>query len=132
LRQFGATLAGQFRIRPAQIVSSHTLTQVVGVLAHHIVNCLRGDAVTNEVATFVDRSKCPAGLDRCRYALRFGDEKVDDYQGGNRDTNVRIAFNSPFRPFVLATTSVGQEGLDFHQYCHRDEMSPMFGRKGAK
>jgi hypothetical protein len=31
---------------------------------------------------------------------------------------VRTAFNSPFRPFVLATTSIGQEGLDFHQYCH--------------
>jgi len=39
--------------------------------------------------------------------------------GGSRDTDVRIAFNSPFRPFVLSTTSVGQEGLDFHQYCHR-------------
>ena len=25
---------------------------------------------------------------------------------------------SPFWPFVLATTSVGQEGLDFHWYCH--------------
>ena len=23
------------------------------------------------------------------------------------------AFNSPMRPFVLATTSIGQEGLDF-------------------
>ena len=32
---------------------------------------------------------------------------------------VRDAFNSPFRPFVLATTSVGQEGLDFHPYCYR-------------
>ena len=31
---------------------------------------------------------------------------------------MRTAFNSPFWPFVLATTSVGQEGLDFHQYCH--------------
>jgi len=30
---------------------------------------------------------------------------------------VREAFNSPFWPFVLATTSVGQEGLDFHLYC---------------
>jgi len=28
------------------------------------------------------------------------------------------AFNSPFRPFVLATTSIGQEGLDMHRYCH--------------
>ncbi len=25
---------------------------------------------------------------------------------------------SPVRPFILATTSVGQEGLDFHPYCH--------------
>ncbi len=32
---------------------------------------------------------------------------------------VRDAFNSPFRPFVLATTSIGQEGLDFHPYCYR-------------
>ncbi len=31
---------------------------------------------------------------------------------------VRDAFNSPFWPFVLSTTSVGQEGLDFHRYCH--------------
>ena len=31
---------------------------------------------------------------------------------------VRDAFNSPFWPFVLGTTSVGQEGLDFHRYCH--------------
>ena len=35
------------------------------------------------------------------------------------DNNVRNAFNSPFRPFVLATTSVGQEGLDFHLYSRK-------------
>jgi len=56
---------------------------------------------------------------RCRYAMRFGDEKNDTDDKGTRDTDVRIAFNSPFRPFVLTTTSIGQEGLDFHQYCHR-------------
>ena len=56
---------------------------------------------------------------RCRYALRFGAEARADYDGRTRDVDVRVAFNSPFRPFVLATTSVGQEGLDFHQYCHR-------------
>jgi superfamily II DNA/RNA helicase len=32
---------------------------------------------------------------------------------------VRNAFNSPFRPFVLATTSIGQEGLDFHYYARK-------------
>jgi hypothetical protein len=31
---------------------------------------------------------------------------------------LRRAFNSPFWPFVLCSTSVGQEGLDFHLYCH--------------
>ncbi len=31
---------------------------------------------------------------------------------------LRLAFNSPFPPFALATTSVGQEGLDFHLWCH--------------
>jgi hypothetical protein len=56
---------------------------------------------------------------RCRYALRFGDEKSEGVEDWTRSADVRIAFNSPFRPFVLATTSIGQEGLDFHQYCHR-------------
>ena len=56
---------------------------------------------------------------RCRYALRFGDEQSEEDNDGLRSTDVRLAFNSPFRPFVLATTSLGQEGLDFHQFCHR-------------
>ena len=34
-----------------------------------------------------------------------------------RTEEVRNAFNSPFWPHVLATTSVGQEGLDFHTWC---------------
>ncbi|MCH5162823.1 MAG: DEAD/DEAH box helicase family protein [Clostridiales bacterium] len=43
--------------------------------------------------------------------------------GGEKDSDrkkvLRNAFNSPFRPFVLASTSIGQEGLDFHNYCRR-------------
>ena len=56
---------------------------------------------------------------RCRYALRYGDDKHQLFDDDNRMVDVRVAFNSPFRPYILATTSVGQEGLDFHQYCHR-------------
>lgn len=56
---------------------------------------------------------------RCRYALRFADLKSDDNQVLQRASSVRVAFNSPFRPFILASTSIGQEGLDFHSYCHR-------------
>lgn len=56
---------------------------------------------------------------RARFAMRYGDER-----GGEREEMavrkeaVRAAFNSPFWPFVLITTSIGQEGLDFHPYCH--------------
>lgn len=38
--------------------------------------------------------------------------------GASSMTELRNAFNSPFMPFVLSSTSVGQEGLDFHWYCH--------------
>jgi uncharacterized membrane protein YkvA (DUF1232 family) len=55
------------------------------------------------------------------FAVAFGDDSVDEQPNGatgvHRKTQVREAFNSPFWPFVLTTTSVGQEGLDFHQYC---------------
>jgi hypothetical protein len=53
----------------------------------------------------------------CRFALRFGDI-TDDTGEVKRASLVRDAFNSPFRPFVLASTSIGQEGLDFHTWCH--------------
>ena len=55
---------------------------------------------------------------RCRFALRFGDIRDDNNQALVRADLVRDAFNSPFRPFVLASTSIGQEGLDFHTRCH--------------
>ncbi len=34
-----------------------------------------------------------------------------------RPDELRKAFNAPFWPYVLATTSIGQEGLDFHCWC---------------
>jgi hypothetical protein len=56
---------------------------------------------------------------RCHYAVDFGNQKLETEQGQERATSIRENFNSPFRPFVLATTSIGQEGLDFHQYCRK-------------
>ena len=55
---------------------------------------------------------------RNHFAMRFGAQESDDGRAGAREGQVRQAFNSPFWPFVLASTSVGQEGLDFHAYCH--------------
>src|SRR5206468_4919188 len=56
------------------------------------------------------------------FALAFGEDISRDAgpdvdEAKMRKSVVREAFNSPFWPFVLATTSVGQEGLDFHLYC---------------
>jgi hypothetical protein len=56
---------------------------------------------------------------RCHYAVDFGNQRLETDQGQNRIKGIRHNFNSPFRPFVLATTSIGQEGLDFHTYCRK-------------
>ena len=52
-----------------------------------------------------------------RFAVPFGAAMTEDSESVHPET-VRRAFNSPFWPWVLITTSVGQEGLDFHRYCH--------------
>ncbi|KAA0115077.1 DEAD/DEAH box helicase [Mycolicibacterium sp. P9-22] len=51
-----------------------------------------------------------------RFALRYGSAAGDAESA--RAPEVRNAFNSPFWPFVLASTSVGQEGIDFHWWSH--------------
>ncbi|MFC1552107.1 DEAD/DEAH box helicase [Candidatus Latescibacterota bacterium] len=56
---------------------------------------------------------------RCHYAVEFGSQKIETEDGQKRAASLREVFNSPFRPFLLATTSVGQEGLDFHSYCRQ-------------
>ena len=55
---------------------------------------------------------------RTVFALRFGHIRTEEDEHISQDA-VRAAFNSPFRPFVLASTSIGQEGLDFHPWCHQ-------------
>ena len=57
---------------------------------------------------------------RCHVAVPFGGSEHEAETDGirpSRSDELRVAFNSPFRPFLLATTSVGQEGLDFHPWC---------------
>ena len=54
---------------------------------------------------------------RTRFAVAFANQTLE--RGGEaRVESVSRAFNSPFWPFVLASTSIGQEGLDFHLWCH--------------
>ena len=83
--------------------------------------------IANEVAEAVslrsptlralDASDLDAGLAfSARFALRYGGRQQDAEDA--RQPEGRRAFNSPFWPFVLASTSVGQEGIDFHWWCH--------------
>ena len=57
-------------------------------------------------------------LMRCHFAIPFIDKTITDKSVAHT-TNIRKAFNSPFRPFLLSTTSIGQEGLDFHWYARK-------------
>lgn len=52
-----------------------------------------------------------------RYGSAKGTAKTDD-KSAERMADVQMAFNSPFWPMVLASTSIGQEGIDFHWWCH--------------
>ena len=85
---------------------------------------LRVDEIT--VPPYARELKIKSESMHIRFAMRFGDERSDEEvapdaasaSGATRKERVRAAFNSPFWPFVLVSTSLGQEGLDFHHYCH--------------
>ncbi|WP_245500256.1 helicase C-terminal domain-containing protein, partial [Mesorhizobium sp. M4B.F.Ca.ET.089.01.1.1] len=64
---------------------------------------------------------------RCHAAVPFGGTEAETHREGKdsdeppaaRSEEIRSAFNTPFWPYIVATTSVGQEGLDFHSWCDR-------------
>jgi len=83
-----------------------------------------GVSSSNITCQFQESNKATIDKDehnrlRCHYAVPLGTQKLSNEDALNRVGNVRDAFNSPFRPFVLNSTSIGQEGLDFHWYCSR-------------
>jgi hypothetical protein len=92
--------------------ASRLASEIHAALSLRTVRLDAHDFEFGEHPTLVERSM------RCRYAVRFGDGMAEEGEEETREDQVRAAFNSPFRPFILASTSVGQEGLDFHPYCH--------------
>jgi hypothetical protein len=113
---------------------SHCLVESLGVIdASDVERAIAiGDSIGSSLSVRtsqlqvdevrVDRDKRKVELEsyntRCRFALRFAELKNERGATVARTDTVREAFNSPFRPFVLASTSIGQEGLDFHTWCH--------------
>ncbi|MGE0769881.1 MAG: DEAD/DEAH box helicase [Hyphomicrobiaceae bacterium] len=89
------------------------------------------EALNVSVGSFSFHSISPSGEPRirvrCHAAVPFGSTEDEERNASGaagepappRSDEIRNAFNSPFWPHVLATTSVGQEGLDFHTWCSR-------------
>ena len=88
---------------------TETATEAIGINAASLParNITSDGRVVDEPVAF-----------RSRFAVRLDKGQGEDKQSVQRVDTVRKAFNSPFWPFVLASTSIGQEGLDFHLYSH--------------
>jgi superfamily II DNA/RNA helicase len=97
---------------------------IVFKLHNDILNTMNMRATQYEFDTYQNFSRVATGKEgkapriRTSFAVAFT-KGVGTEKDTNRKKSVRNAFNSPFRPFVLTSTSIGQEGLDFHNYCRR-------------
>jgi hypothetical protein len=108
---------------PAAAAAGKIGAEVIAALTIRAAS-LRVDEVT--APRYAREIKLETEPMRIRFAMRFGDDRSDEeapigadgVSTATRKERVRAAFNSPFWPFVLVSTSVGQEGLDFHHYCH--------------
>lgn len=113
---------------------AHVLEESLGLMGHVASEVAKG--IASEMLEALSIRTSPVRIDdihctgpgarievdhfniRTRFALRFGDFRDERGESIQRADTARKAFNSPFRPFILASTSIGQEGLDFHTYCH--------------
>jgi len=90
-----------------------------------IMNAMKTNSVSYKVETYRSfKNSILYGKEkgislRSHFAVGFYKGEGERSKIVNRKESIRNSFNSPFRPFVLATTSIGQEGLDFHYYCRK-------------
>lgn len=94
-----------------------------GRVQNIMLNDLRIHTASYEVDTFRSfrcrvQGERKRNVMRAHFAVGFVTDG-DDKKKADRKSSIRGAFNSPLRPFVLASTSIGQEGLDFHYYCRK-------------
>lgn len=81
-------------------------------------NGLRTVWVNGQTFESFTKAKVASSHLRCHFGVALNQSLAND-KDVMRNDKVRDAFNSPFRPFILTTTSIGQEGLDFHLYCRK-------------
>ena len=99
------------------IQTSHYEIDTIEAFETEVKNeVIKRNAKKNEIVMEQNARKEKINM-RSHFAVCFS--KSIEKNDGDRKENLRNAFNSPLRPFVLASTSIGQEGLDFHNYCRR-------------
>lgn len=97
----------------------------IGPLHELVLKSMNVHTASYNIDTFdafksrIEKKKAHAFNIRSHFAVAFTKSDGGIEKGTERKEAVRNSFNSPFRPFVLATTSIGQEGLDFHYYCRK-------------
>ena len=98
-----------------------TAEEKAAAIAEHLIDVLNLQPLRVEADAAGPGKSASGGFPKrtmsSRFAAPFGATMTEDAESIHPDT-VRRAFNSPFWPWILVTTSVGQEGLDFHRYCH--------------
>lgn len=86
-----------------------------------------GEKETDEtkLLVFTDIQPIKSDVIPCRFSERLSPDHKDTGASETSDGGearlkaVESAFQSPFWPMILATTSVGQEGIDLDAYCSR-------------
>jgi len=90
--------------------------------AKKIVDCMHNTFISvspYRIETTESYCKKDVQANAMRRNFAFDYAKVIADNNLKHNGTLQQAFNSPFRPFVLSTTSVGQEGLDFHWYSRK-------------
>jgi hypothetical protein len=110
-------------LREAEGVTDAPAAEATGRIADAMLEALglRSSRVSwSEIAAEGDSVAINTQRLYTSFAARFGEQETASVTGETpaRPAQLRAAFNSPYWPFVLVSTSVGQEGLDFHPYCH--------------
>jgi hypothetical protein len=99
------------RGRPLEDIAAAVSAEMSGALRTRTTN-VGVDAIEIDGGQHTVTLHSLPGAFRSRFASRFGVRATTDAAAGERDDVVRRAFNSPFWPLVLCSTSVGQEGLE--------------------
>ncbi len=78
------------------------------------------DTKFSDIQAYAKEPNCMSFKMKTGFAIGHyaGDTLSDGSKAGALARKI-LAFNSPFRPFNFITTSIGQEGFDFHKYCRK-------------